>query len=189
MLRTSRPALAALALALAGPLHRSDAGEILINPGFETGGLAPWFADSGAPVVTSDEAHTGLFSVAAFGDDSIRQDFAAVATADITAVSFWVKRAGGPFDQYSFYYDDATFENLLVFGSGDDWNFFDVTSELDAGKNLVGFSIFGTSSGPAFLDDFSIRTGGVVPEPSSVILAGVGVLGIALAARRRSDRS
>ncbi len=189
MRRLFFPSLTLLALAIGAPPQNTEAGEILINPGFETGSLGPWFADFGSPVVTTDEAHTGLFSVAAFGDESIRQNFAPVATADISVVSFWVKRLDGPFDQYSFYYDDATSEDLLVSGSSDDWTFFDVTAELDAGKNLIGFSIFGTTSGPAYLDDFSIQSTGVIPEPSSAILAGVGVLSLALAARRRHNRS
>ena len=135
------------------------AAPILLNGGFETGSLAPWFASSGAPFVTNAEAHSGSFSVAALGGDAIRQNFGPVSTADIDEVSFWIKRAGSVFDSYQFFYSDLTSSSHLVNtpNPNNDWLFFDVTANLDVGKNLVGFQIFGTSPRPAFLDDFNIN--------------------------------
>jgi hypothetical protein len=144
------------------------AQNILVNPGFETGSLAPWFANTGNPQISNANAHTGTWSVAAFGGDEIRQNFDPITTSSITEVSFWVQRNGGPFDQFTFYYSDNTSEDLFITGTGDQWQFFNVTSDLDPGKSLTAFSIFGTSSGPAFLDDFTIAA--AVPEPSTYAL-------------------
>ncbi|MCB9845845.1 MAG: hypothetical protein H6811_07680 [Phycisphaeraceae bacterium] len=163
--------------ALAGSV--ASAQNVLANDGFESGVLSPWFADSGSPFITTAEAHSGTFSCAAFGSDSIRQDFAPIAASSITEVSIWVKRASGAFDQYTFYYDDGSDGTFLIndIGGGDDWKLHDLTANLDLSKNLSGFSIYGTSAGPAYFDDVTIT-----PAPASMALLGVGGL---LAARRR----
>lgn len=154
---------------------------ILGNAGFESGSLPPWFADFGSPFVTSTEAHTGTFSVAAFGGDSIRQNFTAFPASAITEVSIWVKRAGGAFNQYSFYYDDGSVGTFLIndIGGGDGWKLHNLTANLNGSKNLSGFSIFGTSSGPAYMDDITIT-----PEPASLV-ALLMLGGWAMARRRR----
>jgi hypothetical protein len=165
-------ALAGMSLFCAG----TQAANVLVNPGFETGNLAPWFADAGSPTVSNADAHTGVFSAAAFGGDSIRQNFAPIATNQITEVSFWAHRPPFPFDQYSFYYSDApTFTNVVL-GNGGSWEFFNITAQLTPNAHLTGFSIFGTSSGPAFLDDFTIN---LVPEPSALCLSLLGLAGLA----------
>jgi len=156
--------------ALAGVLFCASAfaANILVNPGFETGALAPWFGDSGAPTVGSTDPHTGTFAAEAFGGDSIRQNFAPVPTSDITEVSVWIKRPPFQFDQYSFYYSDNTSTTHLIQGNSSNYDQFNLTSNLTAGKSLTGFSIFGTSSGPAFMDDFVINA---IPEPAGALLA------------------
>ena len=160
----------------------AHAANVLVNPGFETGSLNPWFADFGAPTVTNADAHTGSFSVAALGGDSIRQNFASVATNSVTEVSFWAKRPPFQFDQYSLYYSDAPTTTDVIQGSTSDWAQFNVTSHLTPGAHLTGFSIFGTSPGPAFLDDFVINA---IPEPSGVVLSVVAFVGTALRPQRR----
>ena len=69
--------------AIAGALFcaQAQAVNILANPGFETGALAPWFAQAGTPAVSSTDVHSGNFSCAAFGGDEIRQNFAPVLTS------------------------------------------------------------------------------------------------------------
>jgi hypothetical protein len=166
----------------------ANAANILVNSGFESGALGPWVASSGGPIVTTAEAHTGQYSVAANGQDAIRQNFAPIATSQITELSFWAKRVGGAFDTYQFYYDDLTQSNFFLTGAGDDWAFFDVTTKLAANKNLTGFSIYGTSPGPAYLDDFTIDTvASAVPEPATwaMMIVGFGAVGTMVRSRRR----
>jgi hypothetical protein len=146
----------------------AHAQNILVNPGFETGSLAPWFANDGNPQISNANAHTGTWSVAAFGGDEIRQNFDPITTSSITEVSFWVQRNGGPFDFVEFFYSDNTNEGFIVSGTGDQWQFFNITSNLDAGKSLTGIAVYGTTAGPAFLDDFTVAA--AVPEPSTYAL-------------------
>jgi hypothetical protein len=154
----------------------SQAAPVVVNGSFETGNLSGWTVADGAPVVTSSEAHTGTYSVAAFSNDAIRQNFGPVATADITEFSFWVKRAGGPFDFLQLFYGDASNENLFPSGPSSDWTYFNLTASLDVGKTLTGFLIYGTD-GPAYLDDFVVNTGaGTVPEPSNLALSALALL-------------
>lgn len=178
----NRFTLAALSCAVF--VGSAQAANVLVNPGFETGSLAPWIIDDGSPTVTNADAHTGTFSVAAFGNDEIRQNFAPIATSDITEVSFWLRRAGGPFDQYSLYYSDATTFTTTLSGSGDDWQLFDITSDLTAGAHLTGLSIYGTSSGPAFMDDFTINVNNI-PEPTTLSVMALACAGAVVRRRRR----
>lgn len=179
------------AFVLASAAIPAQAADVLSNSGFETGVLSPWTILANSPVVTSAQAHSGTYSVAELGGDSIQQTFAAIATSDITEVSLFAMRDGGPLDSYTFYYSDSTHADFLLNGIGDaGWNKYDLTSNLASGKSLVGFSIYGTSPGPTYLDDFLINVGGAVPEPSTwaMMLFGFAAMGIALRRRRPTAR-
>ena len=162
----------------------ANAANVLVNPGFETGTLSPWFANGGVPTVSNADPHSGTFSAAALGSDSIRQNFAPVATSDITEVSVWIKRPPFQFNQYSFYYSDNTSSTHLIQGNSSNYDQFNLTSNLTLGKSLNGFSIFGTSPGPSFMDDFTID---VIPEPSGALVVLTVLAGAAVHPRRRRN--
>jgi hypothetical protein len=174
----SKLGLVLTAVLLTMGASQAHANNILVNPGFETGNLSGWSAAFGSPFVTSAAAHTGSFSVAAFGGDAGQQNFSPVSTSSITEVSFWVERTGGDLDAVTLFYSDGTSSDFVVnsIGGSSGWTFWDITSDLAAGKSLDGIRVFGTSSGPAFLDDFTINVAAAVPGP----IAGAGLPGLVL---------
>ncbi len=171
-----------------------SAGNILVNPGFETGSLPPWFQDSPPGPepwnVTTAEAHSGLYSVTGVGNQRITQMFAAIPTALITEVSWWILQPELRTTGYSgfFYYSDGSSEQVgTTFPPNGlpNWTFVDMTSELDVGKSLIGFGEWGYSGGGpgedrTYLDDLSVI---VIPAPGSLALLGLS--GLLVRRRRR----
>ena len=141
--------------------------------------------------MTTAQAHSGNdFVELLAGFDEITQTFAPISVAQISDVSFWALRSGGPFDAVDFFYSDGTNEQFVVSGNNSTWTFFDVTSDLRAGKLLTGFEVFGTSPGPAFLDDLSITTTtAAVPEPSTWAMMLIGFVGLGFMVYRRKNQT
>ncbi len=175
----------------------SQAANLFQNPGFETGDFTSWTSGGASASVTSAEAHSGTYSFAGFGSDFVSQSFSPTLTSSIAELSFWGKRTGGLFDAVSLSYSDNSSKFVLVdtlAAGSSDWTFVDLTSELDAGKSLTGFQIFGTSPGPAFLDDFNLQTDrqvSPVPEASSylacaLLLAPFGAKTLRLLRKRQA---
>lgn len=155
----------------------------IINPGFETGDLTPWFQDrdgsdsDAGPVeawnVTSADAHTGIYSATNTNNLEIRQNFSPVAARDITELSFWLRQPEPAISAVSLFYSDNSESQEVVSLSSSDWEFFDITPRLEGEKDLIGFSVFGYArSGPeedrTFLDDVTLKVQ-PIPEPSSLL--------------------
>lgn len=166
---------------------------ILLNPGFEDGILSPWSNDNdfcggctwGA---INTDAQSGVWSAEVDGNRLLFQSFSAISVNLISEVSFWARHPDGGADMAMlFRYDDATEDERAVSTSGAAWEFFDVTSFLTPGKNLVGFGVYGNSGALARFDNALVDAerqngGGSVPEPATFALMGAGLAG--LAARR-----
>lgn len=168
----------------------SQALNLFANPGFETGTFSGWTTGGGTQAISS-VAHTGSSSAALFGPDFVEQTFSPVPTSEIQELSLWGKRPGGLFDLVviGYGYNDSSTENIFVntiFGSSD-WTFVDLTSYLDAGKSLVSFRIYGTTAGPAYLDDFNLQVAPVPDEASSLGLLGLGFAGLVAWRKVRSE--
>jgi hypothetical protein len=180
------PSLTLLLCCCAGP---ALAANVLVNPGFESGLLAPWVNDNDfcggcTWSVDSADAHTGTYSAVVDGNRLIQQTGAPIPVSDITAVSFWARHpdalVGADMAVY-FEYSDASNEEVHVFTADTAWTFFDVFAELDVGKSLTGFGVYGNSGDIARLDDALVD---VIPEPASWLLLLTGTAWAAAGRRR-----
>jgi hypothetical protein len=173
-------------------LGSAFADELIVNGGFESGVLSPWFNGrdfcGGNCVpwnVNNTNPHTGMFSAMDVGNIELRQNFNPTPASMITNVSFWVNNSAGV-DAVDFFYTDNSDEEFVVFTTPGIWNLADVTSDLDLGKTLSGFSIWGCDPAcTTFVDDVSITTNVATPEPGTLVMLGSGVLAFAGALRRK----
>ena len=183
--------LLALSPAFAGDV------ELIVNGDFESGSLSPWFnardfcTSTCIPWdVTTTNPHSGMFSAMDTGNIELRQDFTPTLGSDITNVSFWFNNSVG-FTAFDFFYTDGSDEEFVAEGPGGTWIFVNATGDVDTGKTLSGFSIFGADPDiTTFVDDVSITAqgGATVPEPASLSMLGGGALILFGAVRRRLGR-
>jgi hypothetical protein len=168
------------------------AGQLIVNGGFETGSLSPWFnarnfcsGNCAAWSVTNTNPHSGTFSAVDVGNIELRQNFTATLGSSVTDISFWVDSQAG-INAFDLFYTDGTDDEFVASSTSNVWTFEDVTSFVDTSKTLMGFSIFGVSPGfTTYVDDVSITAGTSVPEPGSLLLLGGGILAVASSLRRR----
>ncbi|MEO5492471.1 MAG: PEPxxWA-CTERM sorting domain-containing protein [Sphingomonas sp.] len=180
----------------------AQAQNVIVNGGFESGAISPWFVDRNfggtSPwSVTTADKHSGTYSAIDIGNIELRQNFAGVATSSVAAASFWIKHPNLTTAPafVSFFYSDSTNTGFTVNTSSADWEQFNILSNLAAGKTLTGFSIFGYVGGngdpTTYLDDVQIvvRDNGV-PEPATwmMMIMGFGMVGGALRQRRVTVR-
>jgi hypothetical protein len=154
---------------------------ILANPDYETGALAPWYQslDYGGATnwtVTSAEAHTGIFSATDQGNKLMVQYFAAVPTSDITLASVWVKNPNALFNAVYLEYSDAS-NAAGLFATTGQWQYVDFTAWLQPGKSLVAVGVWGYSAGGTdertYVDDWMVEA---VPEPATLTLLACAAL-------------
>jgi hypothetical protein len=143
-----------------------DRGNILVNPGFEAGALAPW--TTSAWVISTTGPHTGTYCAYDVGNNWIRQDFTPTPVAQIQAVTLWYRQPEISISAIDFFYGASDYDEFLVFLSTADWSFFDVTSSLRAVGSLQGMRIWGYSGGGSmpdetFIDDILIDVQGITP--------------------------
>lgn len=166
----------------------------LTNAGFETGELSPWYnarniTETETWNVTSADAHGGVYSATNVGNGELRQDFAPIPVNNITELSYWLRQPESAISAFDFFYSDGSGYENVVYLNTTDWQFFDVTSHLSPGKELVGFSIFGYSyGGPmedrTYLDDVTLSV--AIPAPGAIALGGVGVTLVGWLRRRKT---
>ena len=154
---------------------------LIFQDDFESGTLAPWVIASGSPVLSQVEALSGIYSVAAMGGDQIKISFSETAVSDISELSIWIKRDSDLLNSFTFFYSDNTSSGSFLSQKNptNDWFKFDFINDLSVGKSLVGFAIYGTSPGPAYLDDFTLTTSAnEIPEPSTLVIFALSLIGL-----------
>jgi hypothetical protein len=180
--------LALLFLVLAAGAALADT-QLLVNGDFETGVLSPWYnarnfctGNCQPWVVSTNNPHTGKYSAMNIGNIELRQDFTPTPGSQITNVSFWVYSGAG-LDAVDFFYTDNSDVEFAVTPPANTWTLENLTADVNKGKTLSGFSIFGASPGyTTYVDDASITA---VPEPSTLVLLGSSALAASASLRRR----
>ncbi|MHC4945003.1 MAG: hypothetical protein ACYTG7_18465 [Planctomycetota bacterium] len=154
-------------------------GEVLENPGFETGSLDPWYSSQW--FVTKEDPHSGSYCATDEGNYWIRQDFDDIKAEDVLSITLWSRQPEEAIQAVDLMYKDGTYFEDIIWPTSN-WGFFDVTSWLTPGKTLVGIRIWGYSGGGgapdiSFIDDISIMTEGdksldVEPDEVSAYYGG-----------------
>jgi len=141
-------------------------GNILVNPGFETGNLTPWTTQAWS--VSTNGPHTGTYCAYDVGNNWIMQTFTPTPVAQVTSVTIWYRQPEVSISAIDLFYSPSDYDEFLVFMANANWSFFDVTSQLRAVGSLQAIRIWGYSGGGSlpdetFVDDVLIDTQGCSP--------------------------
>ncbi len=189
----------AIALFLAPAVAK--AGTVtLTNPGFELGDKTGWFTWGGWSYVTAAQFYGGTKSLEIEDNDPSgttggEQDFTVSNPADFyyTAYSSWVKTTtnfGGNaktrlqwLDSSNAVIGSAIFSTPLTGGNA--WTQLSINSSapINTAKGRIAIVVDG-SGGNAFFDDASV-TYNPIPEPTSMLLLGSGLVGLFGFGRKR----
>jgi flagellin len=171
-----------VALGLAGP---ASAQNLIINGGFETGSFPPW-VQSGNTGFTSlgQPAHTGNFAVQAGPVGSLGFISQTIPTipGGTYDFQFWELSDGGTPNAFQ-----ASFGSNMVLNLTNDpahpYQLFDFSVTATGSSTTV---TFGFRNDPGFLslDDVSVRLT-AIPEPSTLLLTGMGLLSVVPFVRRK----
>lgn len=208
------PALAALMAVAACSQLSATQIELTTNGGFETGDTSGWqYFPTGSSSfnVTNDAAPGSTFAAELFNNAPgsaavIKQanlGIGQVSPGDTVSISFYAKGSGADggvsFAEFFSELDGGgTSANEILFGGGplaltNEYQLFQTTAiagpDVSGGVTLQLTATTGAIQGSTqvlFLDNVSVSIEGTpIPEPASVILAGVGLLGVVGVARYR----
>jgi PEP-CTERM motif-containing protein len=168
----------------------ATAANIVLNGGFETGTLPSWTLtnpEGDHTTITAADAHTGSYAVS-FGnvnsDATLAQTLSDVIGVNYT-FSFWLETFGDSPSDFS-----AKFDTTVLLGESNpvavDYTQFSY-NVVGTGSDTISFL---GSDGPdeILLDDVSVvDNSSPTPEPSTLVLAGLGCVG--LLARYRTRES
>jgi len=140
-----------LVILLAGAALTTPYCQVLVNGGFETGSLPPWYSNGW--VVDTVCPLESTYCAWDTGGHWIRQDFESVR-AQYVSVEFWARQPEQPSGMVvDLLYDDSTVQPVPV-SPADTWTCQLIDSLLNCRKRLCGLRFWGcTGSDSTYLDD------------------------------------
>jgi hypothetical protein len=162
----------------------AGAQNLIQNPSFETGDFAGWQL-YGWPGSVSSISHTGAYGVYTFGVNvpGLVEQTISTVPGDVYRYSFWIlDRTGICCGKYVAPIWDNQRIDFLTFVTAGQWTQLNYEVHATSVSTIVGaeFAYFG--QGWAF-DDFALTH--VTPEPSTLALIPVGLIGVGIAVKRR----
>jgi hypothetical protein len=190
-------AVSVLALSTAGLANAGD--NLVTNGSFETGDFTGW-------TLSGDTTFTGVCNVstcpggfapedgtfAAYfgpvGDTATISQTIATTPGDEYSLSFYLANpVGGTPNYFNVTFGNSSF-SFTNFGTAFSWQQFTLTTLATSDQTQLSFT-FRNDPSYWFLDNVTVQqSGGTSPEPSTFVLFGSGVLGIAGFARRKFGR-
>ena len=135
---------------------------LLVNPGFETGAVAPW-QSNGVPTVT-DLAHSGAWAAQTTGNVHVEQTFAPTPVSSLDSASFWSWHVSADSPAMSVewvYSDNSTGSTFYGANQLNGWQEHNILDKLAANKSLVSLRVWGYAGGQDLpditrFDDFAL---------------------------------
>lgn len=182
--------------------------DIIVNGGFEDpdinsgtfaifgSGIPGWYVTSGSGIEIQDNVagspYEGdqLVELDSFSNSGMAQNVATVAGTAYELVFAFSARpnVAETSNGIDVYWDGALLDSITASGFGlsdTDWNLYSYTVSATSGTSILGFEATGFSDAlGGYLDAVSL-TARAVPEPGTLALLGIGLIGAGFARRKK----